>query len=204
MYDFRIPKKYIFIAIGSAIGILSIVFVGNLVYENILPKKLKIAAGKDDGDSHIISHAIAKVVEDKTWNIEIDVCQTDGTDDNLKAIEGKELEGTITCESGEKPDKIDLATAQGDRLALSMSVRSIATLYEDNVQLLIKPENLQINPETIEKNFDFSKLNNKIIATPKAGGQRQSLRIIAVWTGPKGEHPQDTSKQKIVRRASII
>ncbi|MDJ0697679.1 hypothetical protein [Mastigocoleus sp. MO_188.B34] len=74
MYNFKIPKKYIFIAIGTAIGILSILFISNLVSENILPKKLKIAAGKKDGESYIISEAIAKVVADKTGNIQIDVC----------------------------------------------------------------------------------------------------------------------------------
>lgn len=171
LYDFQIPKKYIFIgSIVTAIGILTIVLVSNFVFENLLPKKLRIAAGKKTGESYIISQAIASVVADKT-NIKIDVCETDGTDDNLKAIEGKELKGTRKeCQKG----KVDLATAQADRVLSNMPVRSIATLYEDHFQLLVK-QSENFNPEE----FELSSLKGKKIGTPIGGGQRQSLIVVA-------------------------
>ncbi len=190
MYNFKIPKKYIFIAIGTAIGILSILFISNLVSENILPKKLKIAAGKKDGESYIISEAIAKVVADKTGNIQIDVCETDGTDDNLRAIEGKELEGKRKeCE----PGQVDLATAQADRLSSSMPVRSIAILYEDNLQLLVKPEKLGFDSENLEQKFHLSDLNGKIIVTPKGSGQRQSLTTISKYLDFSPKHSDSST-----------
>ena len=184
LYDFEIPKKYTFIRIGTAgtfIGILSIILFSNIISENIFPKRIKIAAGEKTGESYVISQAIAKVVADKT-NIDIDVCETDGTDDNLRAIEGKELSGAkLKCQSGDSTvSKVDLATAQADRLSSSMPVRSVARLYEDNFQLLIKPEKFGIDEKNFQpEGFNLSSLQGKTIGTPKGGGQRQSLSLLA-------------------------
>jgi len=110
MYDFQIPKQYIFVGIGTIIATLTIVLFGNLFYENLFPKKLTIAAGKRDGEVYKISQAIAKVVGDKT-NIKINVCETDGTDDNLRAIKGNPLEGTKKgCDSQRIGIRFDLCS----------------------------------------------------------------------------------------------
>ncbi|MCM0594406.1 MAG: TAXI family TRAP transporter solute-binding subunit [Gloeotrichia echinulata DEX184] len=179
----QITNKKILVCVGvgiiTAIGILTTWAIVNYVVENLLPYELKIGAGKKDGEGYIISEAIAKVVRDKT-NIKIDVCETDGTDDNLKALGGSKLEGKINCKNDKSPNlqTVELATAQAGRVQSNMPVRSIATLYEDHFQLLINIKKLKIDDKNFDpETFDFSSL--KIIGTPKGGGRRQSLKIIA-------------------------
>jgi TRAP-type uncharacterized transport system substrate-binding protein len=103
---------------------------------------LTLVAGSSDGESYILSRAIAQVVERQYPHIQIRVEKTGGTTENLQFLEA---------------GKAQLATAQAD-ISAGPSARSLAILYQDLFQLVVK-ENSQIN--------EFASLRGKRIGLQK-------------------------------------
>ncbi|NJN92046.1 MAG: TAXI family TRAP transporter solute-binding subunit [Leptolyngbyaceae cyanobacterium SL_5_14] len=116
--------------------------------------RLTLAAGDVNGESYILSKAIEQVVETYHSNIEIEVQATGGTSDNLSRLEEGEAQ---------------LATAQAD-VAAGPSARTIAVLYQDLFQLVVK-ENSGIE--------EFVQLRGTRIGLPQEGGQFRSFLEVA-------------------------
>ncbi len=161
---------------------------------------LVLAAGNKTGESYLFSRAFKDVVEANS-SIRLDVCATDGTDDNIRALERKSLVNPASCTSGRSIAnlKVNLITAQADRLYYSLipqraddspaglpsaaSARALAILYQDHFQLLVDPEKINLtSPEMADLSkltIGPNQLNGQKIATPEAGGQRPSLKTLA-------------------------
>ena len=162
---------------------------------------LVIAAGNQTGESYLFSRALKEVVEANS-SIRLDVCATDGTDDNIRALERQPLVDAASCTSGRSISelKVNLITAQADRLYYSLipqrvdnntpadlpaasSARALAVLYQDHFQLLVDPQKITItNPDEADLSqltTGPNQLNGQKIATPEAGGQRPSLKTLA-------------------------
>lgn len=116
--------------------------------------RLTLAAGDVNGESYILSKAIEQVVETYHSNIEIEVQATGGTSDNIARLERGEAQ---------------LATAQAD-VAAGPSARTIAVLYQDLFQLVVK-ENSGIE--------EFVQLRGTRIGLPQEGGQFRSFLEVA-------------------------
>ncbi|AFY56817.1 TRAP transporter solute receptor, TAXI family [Rivularia sp. PCC 7116] len=143
--------SFIFISI---IGIQSFQYLKlNLVGQN-----LTLAAGRTDGESYILSKAIAEVVRDYYPNIKIDVKETAGGLENIRGLE-----------SG----KFDLATVQADVRANS-SVSTVAALYKDVFQLVAR-ENSGI--------CHFFDIKDKKIAIIENSGELLSFQKVAKYYG---------------------
>ncbi len=170
-------EKYILSGFGVFI-FLSIVVVGFVqVRRNLLPYKIILTAGKKTGESYILSSAIARVARQNS-NIKIDVCETDGTGDNIKSLRGEMLTTKATCLSGASTQylKAHLATAQAD-IYPGSDARVLTNLYQDHFHLLVNPQKISL-PQQIE-NFNIGSLRSKTVETPKGGGQRKSFENIA-------------------------
>lgn len=198
----RVEEKFIPIVLGvSGIALfLYVIWLGIVsIRHNLVPYNITLAAGKETGESYIISEALAKVVARKHSNIKIDVCETDGTGDNIKSLEDKALEGGAKCLSGreltqEEKLKADLGTAQAD-IPPGMSTRIVANLHEDHFQLLVDPNKIQL-PKNIE-DFSFDAVKGKKIQTPSGGGQLISFENIAKYfLGDDYENPFFTENGK--------
>jgi len=154
-------SRLIFLGLGFASLSTFIIVVGNIV-NYLTPPHLTIAAGDETGESYIISQAIKKVIEQKS-NIQLQVKATKGTTQNIEML---------------STGKAQLATAQVDvaaeKIALSKAnVRTVALLYKDTFQLVVK--NPQIN--------QFVQLKGKTIALAASGGQYQSFLTVAKHFG---------------------
>ncbi|KST62937.1 TAXI family TRAP transporter solute-binding subunit [Mastigocoleus testarum] len=170
-------EKYILSGFGVFI-FLSIVIVGFVeVQRNLLPYKIILTAGKKTGESYILSSAIARVARQNS-NIKIDVCETDGTGDNIKSLRGERLTTKSTCLSGvsTKYLKAHLGTAQAD-IYPGSDARVLTNLYQDHFHLLVNPQKVPL-PQQIE-NFQIGTLRSKTVETPQGGGQRKSFENIA-------------------------
>ena len=141
-------------------------FVSWGVVVRLTAPQITIAAGDKEGESYIISNAIAKVIQ-KRSNIRITVLDTGGTKENLELLQ---------------QGKAQLATAQADVVTEDMdaiantkanssksSLRTLAVLYKDLFQLLVRDSNLK----------QFVQLKGKTVALPVEGGQYQSFEKIA-------------------------
>jgi TRAP transporter TAXI family solute receptor len=124
------------------------------VFNRTRTVNLTLVAGSSDGESYILSRAIAEVVERQYPQIQIRVEKTEGTTENLQFLEA---------------GKAQLATAQAD-ISAGPSARSLAILYQDLFQLVVK-ENSKIN--------EFANLRGKRIGLQKKGGQYRSFLKIA-------------------------
>jgi len=124
--------------------------------------RLTLAAGDVNGESYILSKAIEQVVETYHPNIEIEVQATGGTSDNIARLERGEVQ---------------LATAQAD-VAAGPSARTIAVLYQDLFQLVVK-DNSGIE--------EFVQLQGTRIGLPQEGGQFRSFLEIADHYGLERE-----------------
>ena len=132
-------------------------FVSWGVVVRLTAPQITIAAGDKEGESYIISNAIAKVIQ-KRSNIRITVLDTGGTKENLELLQ---------------QGKAQLATAQADvdtkANSSKSSLRTLAVLYKDLFQLLVRDSNLK----------QFVQLKGKTVALPVEGGQYQSFEKIA-------------------------
>lgn len=174
-------EKYLLNGFGIFLFLFVIGFGFDNARRNFLPYKMTLAAGKRTGASYIISDALARVAKKHT-NITIDVCKTDGTEDNIRSLKGDSLKTPANCSS--KPNqlikdlKAHLVTAQAD-ISPSANARIVANLYQDHFQLIVNPKKIKL-PQNIQ-DFSFDILNGKTIGTPKGGGQRQSFQNIATY-----------------------
>lgn len=177
-------ERLIFGGLGSFIVLL---IVGTLLVQamrNLLPYQLILVAGRESGESYILSDALARVVEEQT-NIRINVCATGGTEDNLRLLEGVSAgRPDDKCRSGAATQTLDtahLATAQADRVPGS-AARLVAMLYEDRFQLVVNSARVPVSPATP---FNFNTLIGKTIDIPEGGGQRESFKAIARHYNPR-------------------
>lgn len=85
-------------------------------------RELTLAAGDPEGESYILSQAIAQVVTANNPKLHITVVATSGSDENLKLLE---------------KNQVNLATAQAD-VPAGPSARTIAVLYRDLFQLVVR------------------------------------------------------------------
>jgi TRAP-type uncharacterized transport system substrate-binding protein len=178
------------------------------VYDRYLSlQTLILVAGKRDGESAQISDALMELVKKHQCrlqelptniimgklclNFKIEVVETDGTEENLYALEGKLTKvQESTRKKIRKHKHAHLATAQADVVAdqvgqsSTSSARTVATLYTDTFQLVVR--NSLISQEyrkADEPTFPFSVLKGKKISVPKLGGQRISFSSIAEHNG---------------------
>ncbi len=158
-------SKWIFVGLGVA-SISLLGFASWRVVVRLTAPQITIAAGDKEGESYIISNAIAKVIQ-KRSNIRVTVLDTGGTKENLELLQ---------------QGKAQLATAQADVVTEDMdaiantkanssksSLRTLAVLYKDLFQLLVRDSNLK----------QFVQLKGKTVALPVEGGQYQSFEKIA-------------------------
>lgn len=199
----RLKPGYLLFFLGGGVFVGLLWFLSRIF--GLGGPQLVLAAGNKTGESYLFSRAFKEVVEANS-SIRLDVCATDGTDDNIRALENRRaaqkesLRNSANCTSGRTAQALaaDLITAQADRLYYSLiprqsssadtlppasAARAMAVLYQDHFQLLVDPKKFIIeNP----KDADLSKLtvkpnqlNGKKIATPEGGGQRPSLKTLA-------------------------
>lgn len=162
-------SKFIFICLGFASVSLVALTTWRVVGYLTAPH-LTLAAGDPEGESYIISEAIQKVVERRS-NINITVIPTGGTADSLKKLE----EGSVELAAAQA----DVASEQMDVSAHNeesskpggshASVRTVAVLYKDLFQLVVRDPNIK----------QFSQLRGKTVALPIKGGQYKSFEKIA-------------------------
>lgn len=177
-------------------GIFIFLFVIWFGYDNarrnFIPYKITLAAGRKGGASYILSEALARVARNNT-NIKIDVCETDGTEDNIRSLKDEELKSKANCLSGKKKEigdilKADLGTAQAD-IYPGADTRIVTNLYQDHFQLLVNPKKIKLPPNI--EDFNFEDLRGLQIHTPPAGGQYTSFKNIAEYFNIKDNvvHP---------------
>jgi len=187
--DPLLAKLAIYLLLFSSI-ILTILTTWNLYDRYIMVHKLILVAGNKKGESFQISQALAKVVNTHSHGrIDIQVVETDGTDENLEALEGR-LDNAEKVNSQTKQSiqqmgakHADLATAQADvvadtvALSSANSANTVATLYPDVFQIVIRGALVTDNPPQV------SSLQGKKIEVPAKGGQRTSFLAIAEHYG---------------------
>jgi TRAP transporter TAXI family solute receptor len=146
--------RLIFLAILGGLSVSLVLAIAWGVVSRTRVHRLTLAAGDVNGESYILSKAIEQVIETYHSNIEIEVQATGGTSDNLSRLEEGEAQ---------------LATAQAD-VAAGPSARTIAVLYQDLFQLVVK-ENSGIE--------EFVQLRGTRIGLPQEGGQFRSFLEVA-------------------------
>ncbi|MBR8834532.1 MAG: ABC transporter substrate-binding protein [Stigonema ocellatum SAG 48.90 = DSM 106950] len=189
--DPLLAKLAIYTLLFSSIS-LAAVTIWNLCDRYVITHKLVLVAGKENGESYILSQALAKVVEKHSnGRITIEVVKTDGTDENLEALEGRLGNSQkVSAQTNQAIQKAgakhaDLATAQADVIADTVaqssasSARTVAALYPDVFQLVVRDA---LAPLT---NQPFSSLKGKKIEVPNRGGQLTSFLSIAEHYGWK-------------------
>lgn len=140
------------LSVGLASLGIWVVLNRNKVYQ------LTLAAGDSQGESYLLSKAIAQVVAKYYPNIQIAVKQTGGTSANIKLLEANEVQ---------------LATAQAD-VPTGSSARIVSVLYQDLFQLVVK-DNSGIK--------QFADLRSKRIGLQQKGGQYRSFIDVAAHYG---------------------
>jgi len=173
------------------VGILLLGALGSIFIQS-QKQHLIIAAGNKSGESYIISQAIAKVVDEKS-NIAIEVCTTDGTEENIKLLREGKVD-LATSQGDYATEQLDDNTSQQPSLAkqaqnsdpkscinkgLTSDKKSIpqtvAILYQDFFQVFVKDPKIQ----------KFADLKNKyfIVDVPVQGGQGWSFLKVAEHYG---------------------
>lgn len=181
-------ERYLVGGFGVFIFLFVIWFCFDNVRRNFLPYKITLAAGEKTGGSYIIGEALARVAQRHT-NIRIDVCKTDGTEDNINSLEGDPLIAEAECllkGKINKEEKLEahLITAQEDILPGS-SARIVANLYQDHFHLLVHfDRSKEIIKDSkkfkkIKENFSFDNLYGLAVHMRKGGGQVKSLQKVA-------------------------
>lgn len=115
------PLSRLLLGCCLLVAIASIAWVG---FSNSQGKQLTIAAGDREGESYILSQAIAQVVTANHPRLQITVRSTSGSDENLRLLEAGE---------------VSLATAQAD-IPANPAARTIAVLYRDLFQIVTRQD----------------------------------------------------------------
>ncbi|MBV6621423.1 MAG: TAXI family TRAP transporter solute-binding subunit [Rivularia sp. (in: Bacteria)] len=163
----NLPKntKLINTLIVLIITIFSCLFISvisiqsfNYLKLNLVEQNLILAAGRTDGESYILSQAIAEVVKDYYPNIKIHVKETAGGLENIHGLEN---------------GKFDLATVQAD-VRTNSSVSTVAALYKDVFQLVARDDSGICH---------FFDIEGKTIAIIENSGELLSFRKVAKYYG---------------------
>ncbi|MBW4606797.1 MAG: TAXI family TRAP transporter solute-binding subunit [Hassallia sp. WJT32-NPBG1] len=163
-------SKFIFICLGFA-SLSLVALTTSRVVGYLTAPHLILAAGDSEGESYIISEAIQKVVERRS-NIKITVIATGGTADSLKKLEEGSVE-LAAAQADVASEQMDVSAhnePKSSNLGAShASVRTIAILYKDLFQLVVRDPNIK----------QFSQLRGKTVALPIKGGQYKSFEKVA-------------------------
>jgi uncharacterized protein len=116
--------------------------------------RLTIAAGSKQGESYILSQAIAQVIAKHEPKIQIQLLETQGTEENIQLLED---------------NKAQLATAQADIPTLP-SAQLICNLFSDAFQLIVSEKS------GIQQVADIK--GKRIALPPQGGGQYQSFWLL--------------------------
>jgi len=147
------------VGLGAISGLVVFVVTANLL-SHFRTYSLVIAAGNAQGESYIISTALAEVVKKYNPRIRLTVQETGGTTENLKLLDTEE---------------VAFAAAQAD-VPPGNSAKIVANLYSDKFHLLA----------TAQSGIrSFGDLRGKRIALPQSGGQFQSFLQVAAHFGLK-------------------
>jgi Asp-tRNA(Asn)/Glu-tRNA(Gln) amidotransferase B subunit len=112
------------------LGCLSIGLIGAFGWffleSNFKTHRLTLVAGSKDGESYILSKALERVVEAKNPQIQIDVVETKGTEENIEKLEKGEAQ---------------LATAQAD-IHISNIIGLMKSVQEKQISAKVGLEEL--------------------------------------------------------------
>ncbi len=134
---------------------LTIFLAVHLIIDLNQVHRLTIAAGSKQGESYILSQAIAQVIAKHEPKIQIQLLETQGTEENIQLLED---------------NKVQLATAQADIPTLP-SARLICNLFSDAFQLIVTDKS------GIKQVADLK--GKRIALPPQGGGQYQSFWLLA-------------------------
>ena len=127
----------------------------NVIISRNRVHRLTIAAGSKQGESYILSQAMAKAIAKYSPKIQIQVLETAGSEENIKLLEEK---------------KVQLATAQAD-IPAGDEARFVSYLFPDLFQLVVTDKS---------RIQGISDLKGKRIALPPEGsGQYKSFWFLA-------------------------
>ncbi len=177
------------------IGFISILLFGaffGLTFVQSQQQHLIIAVGKKSGESYIISQALSHVIKSKS-NIDIEVCTTDGTEENIKLLrEGKVDLATSQAdyateqleEISQQPNSLAKKAQKSDpKICQDKGLTSeakgipqtVAVLYQDFFHIFVKDTKIQ----------KFADLKNKyfLVDVPAQGGQGWSFLKVAEHYG---------------------
>ncbi|BAZ39967.1 TRAP transporter solute receptor TAXI family protein [Calothrix sp. NIES-4101] len=157
-------SKLVFISLGIASFSL-LTLVSWRILLRLTAPQITIAAGDKQGESYIISDAIAKVIE-KRSNIKVNVITTGGTKENLQLLEKGEVH-LATAQADVVSENLDVSTNTNN--SSKPSFRTVAILYKDLFQLVVRDPKIQ----------EFIQLKGKTIALPVEGGQYKSFQKVA-------------------------
>ncbi len=166
-------SKLVFISLGIA-SVSLLGFASWRVLLRLTAHQITIAAGDKQGESYIISDAIAKTIE-KHSNIKITVLDTGGTKENLELLQQGKAQ-LATAQSDVVSEEMDIYS--GGNNSLKASPRTVVVLYNDLFQLVVRDPNIK----------QFIQLKGKIIALPGKGGQYKSFHKIAQHYGIKANN----------------
>jgi uncharacterized protein len=169
--NFDPVSKRIFIILGLGF-VIFLIFRSNII-SYIRPEELTLAAGDEEGESHVIGEAIKKVVEEKDKTIKIRVLATKGTTQNLEMLEKGEAQ-LITAQADVAVQEMDLlASSKVNSFKPKAEARTVAVLYQDFFQLVVRDPNIK----------QFGQLRGKRIALRAGGGQYESFLKVAEHYG---------------------
>jgi hypothetical protein len=137
-------KRQLLVLMGLSLGLVA-VLVGYIISDRQRVHYLTIAAGSKQGESYILSQAMAQLIAKYQPKIQIQVLETKGSEENIHLLEQNQSQ---------------LATAQADIPTLP-SARLVSFLFPDTFQLIVT-EKSGIR--------EVAGLKGKRIALPPAGG----------------------------------
>jgi TRAP transporter TAXI family solute receptor len=156
---FEILSRKFVLTISACMGLL-LLLVGTLVLNRLHAHKYMIAAGAVNGESYLLSLAVADLVTKYQPHIKIQVIPSDGSKQNIQLLED---------------NKAQLATAQAD-IPVLPSGRIVTFLYPDVFQLIVKGNDIK---KVADLRF------HKIARPPKEGGQIESFEVLVEHYGLK-------------------
>ncbi|GAB1543314.1 hypothetical protein NUACC21_59880 [Scytonema sp. NUACC21] len=167
-------SKVIFISLGFFS--ISLVALGTWkLVSRLTAPELILVAGDKQGESYIISQAIAKVVESES-NIKITVKDTGGTAESLEKLKmGAAQLGVAQADVvSETIDVLpDSKTPPSKSEGANAVLRSVVVLYRDLFQLVVRDPSIK----------QFNQLEGKTVALPAKGGQYKSFLKVAQHYG---------------------
>lgn len=205
--DPLLAKLVIYALLASSLASAGAV-VFNLIDHHLWPHTLTLVAGNQDGESYKLAEALNKALQRKRGNLQLKVTPTDGSETNLAQL---------------RDQTADLGTAQADVVSDTNdpSLRAVATLYSDHLQLLVNKKYFGITDRDTP-DAAFTKFIQKLqshtelekIETPLQGGQQLSFIKLAEHYGLKesthfqftdfGKDEKDADREGDLERAALM